>query len=176
MPMGVDGLACRAAEAARTFTRLGLVDEYILLVEPVALDTGQRLFTQHTPLTLAEPSPRRAASHASSTTRPGRGPIAVSRAEASTTCVATESNLIFSSCRSSSALHRLTASGLAAIPTSSTWLACVFAVVEAAAALGEPELARQAYELLTPFAHLPIVPLMAVSASAQPNARSGWPR
>jgi len=39
---------------ARTFTRLGLVDEYVLLVEPVALGAGQRLFTQHTALTLAE--------------------------------------------------------------------------------------------------------------------------
>jgi hypothetical protein len=64
--------------------------------------------------------------------------------------------------RTRSALHRLTASGLAAIPTSSTWLACMFAVVEAAAALGEPDLARQAYELLTPFAHLPVVPSMAI--------------
>jgi transcriptional regulator with XRE-family HTH domain len=63
--------------------------------------------------------------------------------------------------RTRSALHRLTASGLAAIPPSSTWLACMFAVVEAAAALEEPDLARQAYELLTPFAHLPVVPSMA---------------
>jgi tetratricopeptide (TPR) repeat protein len=64
--------------------------------------------------------------------------------------------------RARSALHRLTASGLAAIPTSSTWLACMFAVVEAAAALGEPDLARQAHDLLTPFAHLPIVASMAI--------------
>jgi transcriptional regulator with XRE-family HTH domain len=64
--------------------------------------------------------------------------------------------------RARSALHRLTASGLSAIPTSSTWLACMFTVVEAAVALGAPGLARQAYDLLTPFAHLPVVPSMAI--------------
>jgi DNA-binding SARP family transcriptional activator/tetratricopeptide (TPR) repeat protein len=64
--------------------------------------------------------------------------------------------------RARSALHRLTAGGLAAIPRSSTWLACMFSVVEAAAALSEPSLAREAYDLLTPFAHLPVVPSMAI--------------
>jgi dihydrofolate reductase len=39
---------------ARRFARLGLVDEYILLVEPVALGAGQRLFTERSRLTLAE--------------------------------------------------------------------------------------------------------------------------
>jgi dihydrofolate reductase len=37
---------------ARTFTRLGLVDEYVLLIEPVALGAGQRLFPERTALTL----------------------------------------------------------------------------------------------------------------------------
>jgi dihydrofolate reductase len=37
---------------ARTFSRLGLIDRYVLLIEPVALGAGQRLFDQHTPLTL----------------------------------------------------------------------------------------------------------------------------
>lgn len=64
--------------------------------------------------------------------------------------------------RARSALHRLTTNGLAAIATSSTWLACMFAVVEAAAVLAEPDLARQAYDLLTPFAHLPVVSSMAI--------------
>jgi dihydrofolate reductase len=39
---------------ARTFARLDLVDQYIFLVEPVAIGTGQRLFTTHTPLTLVQ--------------------------------------------------------------------------------------------------------------------------
>ena len=39
---------------ARTFARLGLIDQYILLVEPVALGTGQRLFTSHTAMTLVQ--------------------------------------------------------------------------------------------------------------------------
>jgi transcriptional regulator with XRE-family HTH domain/tetratricopeptide (TPR) repeat protein len=64
--------------------------------------------------------------------------------------------------RARAALHRLTAAGLAAIPTSSTWLASMFTVVEAAAAMGAADLARQAYDLLTPFAHLPVVASMAV--------------
>jgi dihydrofolate reductase len=39
---------------ARRFARLGLIDQYIFLVEPVALGTGQRLFTTHTALTLVQ--------------------------------------------------------------------------------------------------------------------------
>jgi dihydrofolate reductase len=39
---------------ARTFARLGLVDEYVFLVEPVALGAGQRLFTERTTLDLLE--------------------------------------------------------------------------------------------------------------------------
>lgn len=64
--------------------------------------------------------------------------------------------------RARSALHRLAAEGLAAIPPSSSWLACILAVVDAAAALGEAGIAREAYELLLPHAELPIMPSLAV--------------
>lgn len=37
---------------ARTFARLGLVDQYVLLIEPIAIGAGQRLFGQRTALTL----------------------------------------------------------------------------------------------------------------------------
>ncbi len=38
---------------AQTFVRLGLVDEYVLTVHPVALGTGKRVFTGETRLELA---------------------------------------------------------------------------------------------------------------------------
>ena len=36
---------------ARPFARLGLIDEYVLLIEPIAIGAGQRLFDQRTTLT-----------------------------------------------------------------------------------------------------------------------------
>jgi dihydrofolate reductase len=39
---------------AQTFARLGLIDQYVFLVEPVALGAGQRLFTERTALTPIE--------------------------------------------------------------------------------------------------------------------------
>lgn len=36
---------------ARTFARLGLIDSYVLLIEPIAIGAGQRLFDQRTALT-----------------------------------------------------------------------------------------------------------------------------
>lgn len=64
--------------------------------------------------------------------------------------------------RARSALHRLTINGLAAVPLSSTWITCMFCVVHVAAALGDAEIARQAYRLLEPFADLPVVPATAI--------------
>jgi tetratricopeptide (TPR) repeat protein len=61
------------------------------------------------------------------------------------------------------ALDRLTAPGLAALPESSTWLAGMLAIVEAARVLADADLARQAYDLLTPYADLPIMPSLAVT-------------
>lgn len=37
---------------ARAFARLGLIDEYVLMMHPVALGEGQRVFTQRTDLSL----------------------------------------------------------------------------------------------------------------------------
>ena len=62
-----------------------------------------------------------------------------------------------------SVLDRLIAPGLANLPESSTWLAGMLAIVDAARALGDAALARQAYDLLTPYADLPIRPSLAVT-------------
>jgi tetratricopeptide (TPR) repeat protein len=60
-------------------------------------------------------------------------------------------------------LDRVTAPGLAALPQSSTWLAGMLSIVEAAYVLGDSRRARAAYELLTPYAELPITPSLAVT-------------
>ena len=65
--------------------------------------------------------------------------------------------------RARRALDRLTAGGLAELPLSSTWLTGMLAVVEAAAALGDAAVAREAYELLLPYADLPVMPSVAVA-------------
>lgn len=39
---------------ARTLVRLGLVDEYVLMMHPVAIGEGQRIFTGRTDLTLTD--------------------------------------------------------------------------------------------------------------------------
>ncbi|MFD4669024.1 hypothetical protein ACFWNN_04765 [Lentzea sp. NPDC058450] len=64
--------------------------------------------------------------------------------------------------RARSALHRLTINGLAAVPLSSTWITCMFCVVHVAAALQEAGIAREAYDLLLPFADQPVVPATAI--------------
>lgn len=46
--IGVPG----GVRTAQTFSRLGLVDEYVLMVHPVAIGEGKRLFTQRTNLDL----------------------------------------------------------------------------------------------------------------------------
>ena len=52
--------------------------------------------------------------------------------------------------------------GLAALPRSSTWLTGIVNIVEAAASLGDAELAREAYSLLEPYADRPAMPSLAV--------------
>src|SRR5664279_3841602 len=61
-----------------------------------------------------------------------------------------------------SAVTRLRGMGLAALPTSSTWLVTLSGVVEAAALLDDAELAAEAYPLLEPYADRPIMASLAV--------------
>jgi tetratricopeptide (TPR) repeat protein len=64
--------------------------------------------------------------------------------------------------RAQAGLGRLCAHGLAALPRSSTWLAGMAAIVEVAAIEGDVAVAREAYELLAPFADLPVMPSLGV--------------
>ncbi|GAB3980390.1 hypothetical protein GCM10029978_078320 [Actinoallomurus acanthiterrae] len=60
-------------------------------------------------------------------------------------------------------LDELTASGLAALPESSTWLGGMMSIVETAFLLGDAAVAREGYDLLTPYAELSITPSLAVT-------------
>jgi tetratricopeptide (TPR) repeat protein len=64
--------------------------------------------------------------------------------------------------RARAGLGRLCARGLAALPRSSTWLAGMAAIVEVAAIEGDAAVAHEAYELLAPFADLPVMPSLGV--------------
>lgn len=61
-----------------------------------------------------------------------------------------------------STLAQLTAAGLDALPQSSTWLSGIVGIIESAASLGDARLAREAYDLLLPFAELPTMASLAV--------------
>ncbi|WP_433186940.1 ATP-binding protein [Actinoallomurus sp. CA-150999] len=60
-------------------------------------------------------------------------------------------------------LDELTASGLAALPESSTWLGGMMSIVETAFLLGDAAVAREGYDLLVPYAELTITPSLAVT-------------
>jgi len=60
------------------------------------------------------------------------------------------------------ALRRLTRDGLDRLSSSSTWLACLMGVIEAASLLGEVDTAAEAYALLAPYACLPIMASLGV--------------
>jgi AAA ATPase domain len=64
--------------------------------------------------------------------------------------------------RARAGLDALTAGGLAALPQSSTWHVGMLAIVETATLLGDAPVARRAYDLLQPFAALPVMPSLAV--------------
>jgi hypothetical protein len=61
------------------------------------------------------------------------------------------------------ALDRLRGAGLSALPRSSTWLTGIVALIEAAALLGDADLAGEAYDLLAPYADQMIMPSLAVA-------------
>jgi tetratricopeptide (TPR) repeat protein len=60
------------------------------------------------------------------------------------------------------ALTRLTEIGLGQLPESSSWLTTLALVAEAAYLLGDAKAAVEAGELLAPYAHLPVMPSLAV--------------
>lgn len=61
------------------------------------------------------------------------------------------------------ALDRLAGAGLGALPESSTWLAGMLAVVETAYELTDAPLAREAYDLVAPYAGQAVMPSLAVT-------------
>jgi tetratricopeptide (TPR) repeat protein len=64
--------------------------------------------------------------------------------------------------RARTALDHLATGGLAALPQSSSWLLGMAVIVEAAAVLADLEIAREAYQLLLPFADLPTMASLGV--------------
>jgi hypothetical protein len=75
------------------------------------------------------------------------------------------------------ALARLRAGGLRAVPPSSIWLATMLGVCEASHALGDAEAAREAYDLLIPFAHLPVMASLGIAcygSAHRPLGLAAW--
>ena len=65
--------------------------------------------------------------------------------------------------QAASALAALCGSDLAALPSSSSWLVTMNGVVEAAYLLEEADVAARAYELLRPYAHLPMIGSLGIT-------------
>ena len=65
--------------------------------------------------------------------------------------------------QAASALAALRGSDLAALPRSSAWLVTINGAVEAAYLLEEADVAARAYELLRPYAHLPMIGSLGVT-------------
>ena len=63
---------------------------------------------------------------------------------------------------SEESLARLSGIGLERLPHSSSWLTTQFLVAETAYLLGDAQVAASAAELLAPYAHLPVMPSLAV--------------
>jgi hypothetical protein len=76
-----------------------------------------------------------------------------------------------------SALAGLRAPGLAELPPSSSWLSMLLGACDAAFALGDAEAAAEAYELLEPFASLPVMASLGVAcfgSAHRPLALAAW--
>ena len=65
------------------------------------------------------------------------------------------------------------AAGSHAIPQSSAWLATLFSTVEAAHSIGDVEIAREAADLLEPYADLPVLGSLAVVCLGSPRRSLG---
>ncbi|MDI1460752.1 hypothetical protein QEZ54_07230 [Catellatospora sp. KI3] len=65
--------------------------------------------------------------------------------------------------QATAALARLTGPDLACLPRSSSWLVCLYGVVETACLLGDPATAAAAYNLLAPYGHLPMLASVGIS-------------
>ena len=65
--------------------------------------------------------------------------------------------------QAASALAALCGSDLAALPASSSWLVTMNGIVEAAYLLEEADVAARAYELLRPYAHLPMIGSLGIT-------------
>jgi DNA-binding SARP family transcriptional activator len=65
--------------------------------------------------------------------------------------------------KAAGALARLVSHGLAELPRSSTWLVSMNGVAEAAQLLGDGSAAAQVYDLLVPYADLPVMPSLAIA-------------
>ena len=74
--------------------------------------------------------------------------------------------------RAHAALSRLRGR-LDAIPQSSAWLATLFSTVEAAHSIGDVEIAREAADLLEPYADLPVLGSLAVVCLGSPRRSLG---
>lgn len=61
------------------------------------------------------------------------------------------------------ALARLRGDGLSSLARTNTWLSTLFGAAEAAYLLDDAQTAQEAYELLSPFAHLPAISSMGVT-------------
>jgi hypothetical protein len=61
-----------------------------------------------------------------------------------------------------SALHRLRGEGLALLTPSSTWLVTLIGAAEAAFLLGDADIAAEVYQLLRPYAGLPVMASLAI--------------